>query len=152
MVYFPGMTQETTEKLCERTWRTGPDSNRAPPEQNQRMTESINMLGCPCSTYGGTRKKNKNFSSSCVTNNVSSLIRFRLLWIPFGKQQIENYGSSASLEQRHFTATCQVKCSHIYILQSLSNKTRPSNNRKFMEVYFRLSHCMNVAYLLTLLY
>jgi hypothetical protein len=102
----------------------------------------------------GKQEINDNFSSPSVTKNFSSLIRFRLVWIPSGRQQIANYGSSASLGECHFTATCQVKCSHIYILQRLSNKTRPSNNRKFMEVYFRLSHCfsMNVADLLTLLY
>jgi hypothetical protein len=73
-----------------------------------------------------------------VTNSLSSLIRFRILSIPFGRLKIENYGSSAPLEVCYITATCQVRRSHIYALQSLSNRTRLSNKRESMEVY-RLS-------------
>ena len=74
-------------------------------------------------------KKQIKFSSS-VTNSLSSLLRFRILSIPFGKLKIENYGSSAPLEECYITATCQVRCRHIYALQSLSNKTRLSNKRE----------------------
>jgi hypothetical protein len=74
--------------------------------------------------------------------------------IPFGKLKIENYGSSAPLEECYIKATCRARYSHIDALQSLSNKTRPSNKRELMGVYRRLSYCfsMHATFLLNLLY
>ena len=83
-------------------------------------------------------------------NNVSDMIVFRLLRIPFDKQKIENFRHNAQLEKCNFTSTCQVKSSHIHVLRSRYNKTRPSNNRRFMEVYFSFSYSfsLNVSCLL----
>ena len=54
---FPGMTQETIGKIRDDTPCLGRDSNWEPPEQNKRMTESINTQGCPWCTQGETRNK-----------------------------------------------------------------------------------------------
>jgi hypothetical protein len=81
-----------------------------------------------------------------VTNSLSSLIRFRILSIPFGKLKIENYGCSAPLEECYITATCQVRCSHIDALQGLNNRTSLSNKHELMRVYRRLLNSLSTNY------